>query len=360
MNSGTTMRFSLMFFASDGVKSPDGIYSFLMDACRLADQQGLLAVWLPERHFHRFGGAFPNPAVVGAAVAAVTSRLRIRAGSVILPLNDPIRIAEEWAVVDNLSDGRVDLGFGQGWNPNDFVLMPDAFAGRLANLHDGIETVSSLWAGTPQTRRNGIGGVAEVRTFPRPVQDSFGLWLTCSGSIDRFRQAGEMGANVLTALLFQTIAELAEKITCYRDAREKAGHDGRGQVTLMLHTYVGESREGVRRAVRQPLLGYLRDSTDLWKQQFPAFDELSDADRDRVIEFAFERYVRTHSLCGTPQECADRADALRAIGVTEIACLVDFGVETDAALAGISRIAAVQNHLLDEADTSPPEEVLSC
>jgi natural product biosynthesis luciferase-like monooxygenase protein len=355
-----SMRFSLMFFASDGAESATNIYSFLMNACRLADSEGLLAVWLPERHFHRFGGAFPNPAVVGAAVAAVTKRLRIRAGSVILPLNEPLRVAEEWAVVDNLSGGRVDLGFGQGWNPNDFVLMPHAFADRLATLHKEIGAISAMWAGIPQTRRNGLGGEVNVVTFPRPIQETFGLWLTCSGSVDRFEEAGTIGANILTALLFQDVAELAGKIERYQDAREKAGHDGPGQVTLMLHTYVGESRDDVRSAVRQPLMQYLRDSTDLWKQQYPAFDDLSDQDRSRVIEFAFEKYLRSHSMCGTPEQCEQRAEALYAIGVTEVACLVDFGVNADAALASISRIAALQGGLSDEADARLDIEVLSC
>jgi alkanesulfonate monooxygenase SsuD/methylene tetrahydromethanopterin reductase-like flavin-dependent oxidoreductase (luciferase family) len=65
--------------------------------------------------------------VLAAALAVSTSNIRIRAGSVISPLQNPIRVAEEWSIVDNLSNGRVDLAFGQGWNPNDFVLAPDVF-----------------------------------------------------------------------------------------------------------------------------------------------------------------------------------------------------------------------------------------
>lgn len=355
-----TMRYSLMFFASDGAESREGVYSFLIDACKLADQAGLEAVWFPERHFHRFGGLFPNPAVIGAAIAVVTNQLRIRAGSIIIPLNDPLRVAEEWAVVDNLSGGRVDLGFGQGWNPNDFVLMPDDFEKRHSQLHAGIQAVTSLWNGYSLTRRNGIGADVEVQTFPRPIQDSFCPWLTCSGSPERFEEAGNMGANVLTALLFQDISELAEKISRYRQARRRTGHEGPGKVTLMLHTYVGQDKDDVRAAVREPLFRYLQDSTDLWKQQFPAFDQLSEADRNRVIEFAYEKYVRTHSLCGTIEQCADRAAALQAVGVDEIACLVDFGVLAETALGGIYRIAALQHELRGQTNAHRTEEIQKC
>ena len=85
-------------------------------------------MWTPERHFHPFGGLYPNPALTSAAVAAVTKRVGLRAGSVVLPLHNPLRCAEEWSVVDNLSDGRVGLSFASGWHASDFALMPQNFA----------------------------------------------------------------------------------------------------------------------------------------------------------------------------------------------------------------------------------------
>ena len=84
------MEVSLFFFADEA--SPvgrNGRYDLLLDCARFADDHGFSAIWTPERHFHRFGGLYPNPAVTGAAIAAVTSRIAIRAGSVVLPLNDP-------------------------------------------------------------------------------------------------------------------------------------------------------------------------------------------------------------------------------------------------------------------------------
>lgn len=106
------MKFGLMFFGS--VAEGQWPYKLLLDAARLADQLGLMAVWTPERHFHNFGGLFPNPAIIGAALAVTTTRIRIRAGSLIAPLHDVIQIVEEFAAVDNLSGGRVDLSFEIG------------------------------------------------------------------------------------------------------------------------------------------------------------------------------------------------------------------------------------------------------
>src|SRR5438874_11691640 len=103
------MDFSFMFFSdSGGVDSPHK-YDLVLQSAKFADERGFCAIWVPERHFHSFGGLFPNPSVIAAALAMITHRLELRAGSVVVPLHDPIRVAEEWAMVDNLSGGRVAL-----------------------------------------------------------------------------------------------------------------------------------------------------------------------------------------------------------------------------------------------------------
>src|SRR4029453_9228783 len=114
------------YFADDAEADKDK-YRLLLDGARFADAHGFAAVWTPERHFHAFGGLYPNPSVTRAALAAVTERIEIRAGSVVLPLHHPLRVAEEWAVVDNLSNGRVGLAFASGWHADDFVLRPESY-----------------------------------------------------------------------------------------------------------------------------------------------------------------------------------------------------------------------------------------
>ena len=113
----TGPSFSLFFFSDNGSAVGTGKYDLLMRGAAFADQHGFSAVWTPERHFHRFGGLYPNPAILGAALATATTNVGIRAGSVVLPLHHPARIAEEWSVVDNLSGGRVGVAFASGWRP---------------------------------------------------------------------------------------------------------------------------------------------------------------------------------------------------------------------------------------------------
>lgn len=336
------MEFSLLFFSSDAQQRSDGRYRLLLDSARFADAHGFGAIWIPERHFHKFGGLYPNPAVLGAALAVGTERVRIRAGSVVLPLHHPVRVAEDWAVVDNLSGGRVDIAFATGWNADDFVLACDNFGDRVEITRTGIETVQRLWQGESVSLRNGAGAQRAVRIFPAPVQPALPTWLTCSGSVERFEMAGMLGVNVLTALLFQEVDELAEKVAAYRKARARHGHGiGEGTVTVMLHTFVGSDEALVRQTVEGPFKRYLEDSVDLWRRGSAALDSLDAKSRAKVLDLAFERYYRNNGLFGTPDSAAAMIGRLRAIGVDEIACLIDFGIPDAQVLEGLESLATL-------------------
>src|SRR5215510_5824953 len=142
-----SLSFSLYFFSDDGSKDSADKYRLVLESAKFADQNGFSAVWTPERHFQDFGGLYPNPSVLSAALAMITERVGIRAGSVALPLHNPVRVAEEWSVVDNLSNGRVAVSFASGWHPDDFVLFPTPYEQRKDVMFRGIETIRSLWAG---------------------------------------------------------------------------------------------------------------------------------------------------------------------------------------------------------------------
>lgn len=343
-----------MFFSSQPGRSGSGPYGLVIEAARFADAHGFSAVWTPERHFHEFGGIFPNPALTGAALAMVTRNLRIRAGSLISPLHDAVRIAEEWAVVDNLSGGRVEVAFGSGWNVNDFVFFPAAYAERHAVMYRQMDEVRRLWAGEALLRTNGAGKEVEVRAFPRPVQPRLPMWLTASGnSEDTFVAAGERGAGLLTSMIFQDAATLKRRIQLYRDAREGAGHSREGRVAVMLHTFVGPDLDDVRERVRAPMREYLRSAVGLENRgaqgggrisgglKAPA-QEIPDDMMEELLDITFERYFDTASLLGTPEKCAEQVARLEDAGVDEVACLIDFGLAEGEVLAGLEQLHAMR------------------
>lgn len=343
------MDFSLFYFANDSRELGTNRYELLLEGARFADQHGFCAVWTPERHFHPFGGLYPNPAVTGAAVAAVTERVMIRAGSVVAPLHHPLRIAEEWSVVDNISGGRAGVSFASGWHATDFAIRPDTYPDRRQVTLDHLAAVRRLWRGEPWHTVDGTGKPCELRIYPPPVQPDLPVWLTSGGSIDTFHNAGRVGAGVLTHLLGQETAELADKIAAYRAAvATRTDADGwPGHVVLMVHAYLGTDEGEVRDTVRAPLHEYLRSSLGLFlgaqiagrRPIDPA--TLHPDDVDFIIARAFDRYYDHGSLLGTVAKLTDVVSTFTTIGVDELACLIDFGLPTPTLLAGLTHL----NHL---------------
>ncbi|MFI1163597.1 MupA/Atu3671 family FMN-dependent luciferase-like monooxygenase [Streptomyces sp. NPDC020801] len=339
---------SLFYFGGDRGGEPGDAYRLLIEGARFADRNGFSAVWTPERHFHEFGGLYPNPSVTASAIAAITERVAVRAGSVVLPLHDPLRVAEEWSVVDNISHGRVGVSIASGWQPDDFVLAPDAYADRKKAMMSGLDEVRRLWRGETVHRRNGADTETDVRVFPAPVQDELPVWVTSARSPETFQLAGESGAGLLTHLLGHSVEQLAEKIQLYREAWRRAGHPGDGQVTVMLHTFVGTDTDEVRETVREPLCTYIKSSFDLLTGLGQAMGRdidlrtLPEEELDLLVAQAFDRFFETSGLLGTPEHCADVIDRLKSIEVDEVACLIDFGVEHERVLASLEHLATAR------------------
>lgn len=344
------MDLSLFFFA-DGSAGTDR-YELLLDSARFADEHGLHAVWTPERHFHEFGGQYPNPAVTSAALAAVTQRLAIRAGSIVAPLHHPIRIAEEWSVVDNLANGRVGVSFASGWHARDFVFQPGNYDDRRNVMAETVGTVQRLWRGD-LIEFEAPAGTCDVRLYPRPVQAELPVWITAAGSSQTYQMAGRLGTGVLTHQLTQDHTALERGISLYREAlAESHGPDVPGHVVVMLHTLLGDDRGQVRELVRTPLIEYLRSSMDLLSNA-PAspssdgFDvnRVSGDDREFLLERAFDRLFDQAGLFGTVDDGIETARRLAAIGVDEIACLIDFGVASDVVFDSLKHLELLQEQI---------------
>lgn len=341
----TEATFSLFFFADCDAERAAAHYDLLLRSAEFADREGLEAIWVPERHFHRFGGLFPNPSLAAAALAARTRRIGIRAGSVVSPLHNPLRIAEEWSFVDNISGGRVGISFASGWNPRDFVLAPGGFAERREKLYRDLDFVRRFWRGEIMTLSAGDKD-HDVELYPKPVQRELPVWITASDSLETFANAGAAGAHVLTHLLHHSFEALEQKIAAYRAAFRAHHQGGRaGKVTLMVHTFVGDSEQQVLDAVRGPFRRYLRSSAELMRAALPkalAGAEIDDADKEAIVDAAFERFFEERGLFGTPESCLAKVRRLERADVDEIACLVDFIPDTDLVYEHLRHLVALQ------------------
>lgn len=339
----------IIFFS--GISTGNNPYDLLLDVAQFADAQGFKAIWTPERHFTEVGGGYPNPSVLAAALATITRNVRLRAGSINLPLHDPIRVAEEWAVVDNLSNGRVDLAIAPGWHVRDFVLKPENFAGKFNILNEYREQLQRLWQGEPLEKKDANGDIQSIVSYPRPVQKTLPLWLTTSLKEDAWRYAGENNFNVLSALINFGPKDLEKRIQIYRNARASAGlRPEAGVVSLMLHTYVDDCHERAIERVRPALTEYLKSFVTQHQTANNSTDDkvktLSSlgSDSDDFVDMVFARYIKTSSLIGDPEQAGTVLADFKSMGVDEIACLVDFGLKKEDVLNSLRLLSTlIQN-----------------
>lgn len=341
------LDFSLFYFSSkDGLQN--NTYEFFLDSVKYADENKFSAVWIPERHFHEFGGIFPNPSVLAAGVATITKNIEIRSGSVVLPLHDVIRVAEEWSVVDNLSNGRTAISLASGWHPDDFVLKPENYQERHSLMYRQIEDLKKLWQGESLKRINGVNDEIKIKIFPKPVNPDLKIYITSAGSSETFVSAGKMGANILTHLLGQEISDLEKNIKLYKQALRDNGFSVEdAKIALMLHTYIGTDLEEVKRKVKDPFKLYLKSSVSLISKLSKEFNmsdtNINDSDLDYLLDIGFERYWQTSALLGTPESCKKILSSIYAIGVTEVACLIDFGMEDTDVMQGLKQLNQLKN-----------------
>ncbi|MTH94602.1 LLM class flavin-dependent oxidoreductase, partial [Roseibium sp. RKSG952] len=180
---------------------------------------------------------YPSPVVTSAALAARTSRISIRAGSVVLPLHHPVRVAEDWAMIDSLSNGRVGFSIASGWHARDFILMPGGHEGRKARMMEMLPVLRALWRGEAVSFSNGTEDFS-VRIRPLPVQEEIPIWLTAAGNRESFVEAGTNQLNLLTFLALTSPEALSEKIEAYVSAfaaTERPGRDAKPHVSVMVH-----------------------------------------------------------------------------------------------------------------------------
>jgi natural product biosynthesis luciferase-like monooxygenase protein len=346
-----TPELSLFFFSADAAERRDQKYRMLLDSAKFADDHGFTAVWTPERHFQRFGGLYGSPSVTGAALAVITKHISIRAGSVVLPLQNPLRVAQEWAMVDNLSNGRVAIAAASGWHVNDFVLSPDTYQNRYGDMYEKIALIQRLWRGEKVSLANGAGVETEVGILPAPIQKELPIWVT-GQSDETFLNAGKLGFNVLTAnfALRHDLSEFVRKVKIYRDAIQ-AHHGHRGHVTLMAHTFVGEDHDAIRTIARPAMAQYLKVNIEMQKdhsvgaRQERGFSQLSDRESEVMIRTQLNNDLRSPlSFVGTLDHCAQQAERLSEKGVDEIACLIDFGIGIEDVMASLRRLSILLEH----------------
>lgn len=329
----SALKFSISFFSNLKNKNNDQIrrsYEMIFRIADVADKEGFYGIWIPERHFYPFGGLFPNPSLIAAMLAIRTRNLKLMAGSVVLPLHSPVRVAEEWAVVDQVSKGRAAISFATGWNPADFIICPENFNNRHDLMWEYIEQFQRWW-----TAGN------DKNIFPPPYQESVPIYITVAGNKETSFQAGVRDYNLLTHFLNNSFEDLESRIAAYRDGLKSANWSSDTKdIVILLHTYIDETVERAQKACMDCFFEYQNSFLSL------ANDDIRYPSNyhKRIAKTLFlKKYSPDYSLIGSIESCTKLLDRLKQVGITHISCLVDFGLSEELIMQSLDRLILLKN-----------------
>lgn len=263
-----------------------------------------------------------------AAMASVTKRVRLGSGVVVLPFNDPVRVAEEGAMLDLMSDGRLDLGVGRGFQPVEFRGFGVDQAKSHEIFDEALQIIERAWTRETVAFTGRHFNISEHGVRPKPIQQPHPpIWLAAV-TAPSFELAGTRGYNLLCPLVpgfHNTLT--AEYLDTYRRALRAGGHDpAHKQIGAVCMVYCAETTERARQDFGEPVLGYFR-MMERYIPRHSAEEPLEGyQEYEKIRRFArtlyWEELLQTRALvCGNPDACIKQIEEMRnQHGFTQLIC----------------------------------------
>ena len=318
------MKFGLFFllsFDADVHRDAATLYEQILEQAVLAEDLGFDAVWAAEHHFDIYDGYVPNPCVLLAAIAQRTRRIRLGTASVALPLNRPLNTAEQLAMVDALSGGRVDIGVVRAFLHFEYEALNVDMNESRERFNEGLDIIRGTWANERFSYDGKYNRFDNVRLTPRPVQTHPRIVIGSVMSPESIIYAGRNGFDLMVIAYAVSLEKVREIISLYHEALDEGGHDPADHPVMSpLHCYVHENEKMGRDTVREPMRSYIasfRDcvKADKWSKDYKGYEGLADK-VEALMDF--EVMYDKHSLFGDPAHAHECMEAVIDAGIGEI------------------------------------------
>ena len=359
------VKFGLFVLAS----SPEGDYrreyEEILEQALLGEELGFGTIWLAEHHGSNYG-TVPNPAVLAAAVAERTTRIRIGVAVSILPFQHPVRVAEDWAMVDVLSDGRLDFAAGRGYQPREFrMLGADPSVSREV-FAESLDAILGLWSSDgPFSYEGEFVHIDEVEIFPKPVQKPIPVWVAAL-SKPTFELMARKGLQMATTPALLPLEELKRQIVV---AARMLIEQGRAPETIdfpmTMTVIVAPTRDAAFKLADEPVDFHYSKLLDLAPgaggrvapSTFEAYEEvLREMGATPTTESLMETGI---VLVGDLDDARARIAALRdEVGLKQFVCGFASGGTPHADVTEMMRLFAAEVMPAFEEETPVPEAFL--
>jgi natural product biosynthesis luciferase-like monooxygenase protein len=327
------MKFGMLHLLENPVgKSEHQIVQEQTTILRAAEDLGFDSVWPAEHHFSEYGYCVSS-ALMLAALTQTTRRIRLGTGIVVLPFHNPIRVAEEFALLDLMSNGRVDFGIGRGYQPQEFRGYGVDQSKSRGIFNEAIDIILQAWTRERVSFKGVHFNFEDVAVRPKPLQKPHPpVWMAAL-SPESFVQAGRAGFNLLCAPVFGFGGKSGqENLEAYRAALREGGHDpATKRIAALCMIYVAKSAEEAARDFAEPVIWYYRTFSKYIAPPAgqPAIKTYEPylATRDLAAAVTWEQLQSLGAvICGTPDQCAARISELRDhLGFTTLLCWTRLG-----------------------------------
>jgi alkanesulfonate monooxygenase SsuD/methylene tetrahydromethanopterin reductase-like flavin-dependent oxidoreductase (luciferase family) len=286
-----------------------------LELAAAAESWGLDGVWLGEIHFNPARSVQSAPMALASFMAARTRRVRIGTAVTVLPLANPLRIAEEVATVDHLSEGRFDFGIGRSGSPRAYDVLNVSYAESQARFEEALAILKEAWKGEPFGYDGKFYRFQNTTVAPRPVQRPHPPMRMAANSPETFAFVGRMGLPLFVGLRDLDIPELRGHLAAYRTAWRDAGHAGSGDVCLRIPVYAAPTQKAAVEEPYENITYFFRRHAELTRSRLGRADT-GPADRnlarlEQVSTMSYEEILDKRVAFGTASFLAERLGRLR-------------------------------------------------
>lgn len=301
------------------------LYARWLEQIDAAEDLGFDSLWVTEHHFRLFGGMIPSPQLLLMAAAQRTRRLRLGSSVSLVPMHHPIRIAEDFAVLDLLSDGRVNFGAGRGMHGEEYAVFNADWKTAQARLAEALEVIVRAWADDVLNWDGEHYHFHGLTVRPKPRQQPHPpIYVTANVDPENFRMIARRGYHLMTLPWIFTNELQRTRVELYLNTLREAGHsEEERDVFVMYPAYVGESDEHARAEARE--------AWHRWRR-FALVELGMDPDRvsendERVRRLGYDAMVAdSRAVFGGPETCVRHLERIRdVVGPTHVGLVFHFG-----------------------------------
>ncbi|MGI9553617.1 MAG: LLM class flavin-dependent oxidoreductase [Thermodesulfobacteriota bacterium] len=331
------MKFGVGLFSMQTHKNLPGVthmdlYKNTLENVKLAENAGFYSSWLSEHHFLE-DGYCSSPLTTASAMAAVTNKIRIGTGIIILPLHNPVRIAEDAATVDNISGGRFDLGLAIGYRKEEFDGFNIPIKERPSRIEEGIEIINKSWSDETFSYKGKRYEFEDINVTPKPVQKPLPIYI---GAFEEpaIRRAGKLGYPLMIGP-GRTTPMIKDTIKWYNESATEAGHNPDDiEHILLRETYLADDQNKAIEGGTEYIINMYKFYFTLGVKILIRGEQVKSID-DPLFEYLAE----DRFMIGTPEDCVDEINKYKEeTGINYIACRMVFPQAPNEAISGCIKL----------------------